>query len=137
MVIELLVAIILATPLQALSVSLVTPSVVETHVHRYATFQSHNQKIVRNANGIFMVCVSYGKPDTFVPSHYRLRRSIDNGVHWATIFEETCGTHPPAIETDSHNNVYLTEDSPQIPSCVASEREHMRMKLSWSGTWGW
>jgi hypothetical protein len=111
MIIELLVVIILATPLQALSVSLITPSDVEKNVHRYATFQSHNQKIVKNASGIFMVYVSYGTSETFFPSHYLLRRSVDNGVHWTTIFEETCGTHPPALETDSHNNVYIVRSN--------------------------
>src|SRR5215510_11334319 len=111
MIIEFVVLLILEIPLQSLSSSLLTPSVIETDVHRYSTFQSHNQKIVKNANGIFMVYVSYGTPDTFVPSHYRLRRSIDNGVHWATIFEETCGTHPPAIETDSQNNIYLVRSN--------------------------
>jgi hypothetical protein len=40
-----------------------------------------------------------------------LRRSIDKGVHWTTSFEETCGTHPPALETDSHNNIYLVRSN--------------------------
>jgi hypothetical protein len=111
MIIELLVVIILVTPLQALSVPLIAPSVIGTHVHRYATFQSHNQKIVKNANGIFMVYVSYGTPGTFFPLHYRLRRSVDDGVHWITVFEETCDTLPPAIETDAHNNIYLVRSN--------------------------
>jgi len=100
-----------------------------------ATYQSHNQKVVANAYGIFMThihkqecCDSKGNccdakdplcfdPTPFVGScrdagrdhisTWRLSRSVNGGVTFTTIYEGTHGTGPPALETDSRGNIYL------------------------------
>jgi hypothetical protein len=75
-----------------------------------ATFQSHNQKVVANAYGIFMTythsaqCCDGGGN---VNSTWRLSRSVDGGAAFTTIYEATHGTAPPVIETDSQGNIYL------------------------------
>jgi hypothetical protein len=99
-----------------------------------ATFQSHNQKVVANAYGIFMTsyhlqqcCNSNGEnccdtrdtlcfdPTPFVGgcreagkeviSTWRLSRSVDGGATFTTIYEGRHGTAPPVIETDSQGNI--------------------------------
>ncbi len=75
-----------------------------------ATFQSHNQKVVANAYGIFMThthsaqCCDGGGN---VNSTWRLSRSVDGGATFTTIYEASHGTGPPVIETDSQGNIYL------------------------------
>ncbi len=68
----------------------------------YGTFQSHNQKVVSNDNGIFLTYV-----DTFDPSLWRLMRSTDGGASFTTVYEATNYTSPPAVETDAAGNVFL------------------------------
>src|SRR5262249_56644554 len=108
---------------------------VDPDAVRLATFQSHNQKVVANAYGIFMThihkqecCDSNGNccdakdPLCFDPtpsvgrcrdagrdfiSTWRLSRSVNGGVTFTTIYEGTHGTGPPALETDSRGNIYL------------------------------
>jgi hypothetical protein len=108
---------------------------VDPDAVRLATFQSHNQKVVANAYGIFMThnhkqecCDSNGNccdakdPLCFDPtpsvgrcrgagrdyiSTWRLSRSVNGGVTFTTIYEGKHGTSPPALETDSRGNIYL------------------------------
>jgi hypothetical protein len=100
----------------------------------YGTFQSHNQKVVANAYGIFMTylhkrhccdsslnsCCDIDAPFCVNPatgacsdagrdaiSTWRLSRSVDGGATFTTIYEGRHGTTPPVIETDSQGNIYL------------------------------
>ena len=115
-------------PRAALGQSQVGPPVVTTTVDpdaaAGATFQSHNQKVVANAYGIFMThthkvqcCDSLNScvdsppatcPDANVLSTWRLSRSVDGGVTFTTVYEGRHGTAPPALETDSQGNIYLS-----------------------------
>jgi len=88
-----------------------------------ATAQSHNQKVVANAYGIFMThihkqqcCDSLNScvdappascPDAKFTSTWRLSRSVNGGATFTTIYEGTHGTSPPVLETDSRGNIYL------------------------------
>jgi len=70
----------------------------------YATFQSHNQKVVANKNGIFLTYLYAENPDT-----WRLARSTDGGRTFRTVYESnTEKTRAPAMETDENNCIYLT-----------------------------
>src|SRR5215475_13666303 len=100
-------------PLRAgLRLSQEGPQVVITEVDpdaaRLATFQSHNQKVVANAYGIFMThihkqqcCDSLNScvdappascPDAKFTSTWRLSRSVNGGATFTTTYEGTHGT---------------------------------------------
>jgi hypothetical protein len=88
-----------------------------------ATAQSHNQKVVANAYGIFMThthkhqccdgldsCIDSPPakcPDANFIATWRLSRSVDGGATFMTVYEGRHGTSPPALETDSQGNIYL------------------------------
>ena len=72
----------------------------------YATFQSHNQKVAANANGIFTTHIR-SRNEAFTAQQWRLSRSLDNGATFETLYESVDATNPPAIETDAAGNLYL------------------------------
>ena len=72
----------------------------------YTVFQSHNQKVVANTNGIFMTYLD-SCPDTS-PNTWRLARSTDGGHTFTTVYQGSDYTRAPALETDETNNIYLT-----------------------------
>lgn len=72
----------------------------------YATFQSHNQKVVANANGIFTTHLR-SRNEAFTAQQWRLSRSVDRGAAFETVYESVDATNPPAIETDAAGNLYL------------------------------
>ncbi len=79
---------------------------VDAEATGYATFQSHNQKVLSNRHGIFMTHIrSRNKP--YTAQQWRLSRSTDGGRHFTTIYQATHATNPPVIETDEAGNVYL------------------------------
>ncbi|GMV99233.1 MAG: hypothetical protein AMXMBFR84_03720 [Candidatus Hydrogenedentota bacterium] len=72
----------------------------------YATFQSHNQKVLANTHGIFMTHIR-SRNEAYTAQQWRLSRSTDGGETFSTVYEATHGTNPPVIETDVAGNVYL------------------------------
>jgi hypothetical protein len=72
----------------------------------YATFQSHNQKVVSNRHGIFLTHLRT-RNQAYTAQTWRLSRSTDGGQSFATVHEATHATNPPVIETDDDGNVYL------------------------------
>ena len=74
----------------------------------FATFQSHNQKVVSNKNGIFMTYVKNRNP-TYTAQQWRLLRSTDEGQTFSVVHESIDATNPPVIETDAHANIYLIQ----------------------------
>ena len=82
------------------------PVLIDERAIGYGTFQSHNQKVLANAGGIFMTHVRT-RNEAYTAQQWRLSRSTDGGKTFATIYEATHGTHPPCIETDEQHNVYL------------------------------
>ncbi len=81
-------------------------TVVEPAATSYATFQSHNQKVVANERGYFMTLIRT-RDEPFLAQNWRLLHSADEGKHFDVIYDATHATNPPPIETDSNNNIYL------------------------------
>lgn len=75
----------------------------------YATFQSHNQKVISNDRGIFTTHIRTAnttKP-VYTAQQWRLSQSIDGGKTFNTVYERTGATSAPVLEIDSNNNIYL------------------------------
>ena len=73
---------------------------------RGGTFQSHNQKVVSNRNGIFMTHIR-GCNEAFTAQPWRLSWSKDGGKTFSALYEAVEATNPPALETDEADNLYL------------------------------
>lgn len=73
----------------------------------YGTFQSHNQKLVQNAYGLFMTYSYAPDGDTSGSEAWRLARSLDGGRTWATIWRGMTPTRPPVLETDAHGSIFV------------------------------
>jgi hypothetical protein len=99
---------------------------IADQVPMYATFQSHNQKVVENRYGIFLTYLDKVKPISGRCPHFptppcydspylwKLVRSTDSGRTFRTVYEAIADTRAPSLETDSSGNLYLfvTEYSP-------------------------
>jgi len=72
----------------------------------YATFQSHNQKVVTNRYGIFESHIRT-RNEEYTAQDWRLSRSTDGGKTFTTLIEQVDATNPPPIETDAAGNIYL------------------------------
>lgn len=70
-----------------------------------STFQSHNQKVVANTNGVFMTYLDTCADTS--PNIWRLARSTDGGQSFTTVYQGSDYTKAPAMETDESNNIYL------------------------------
>ncbi|MFC5650536.1 hypothetical protein ACFPYJ_15675 [Paenibacillus solisilvae] len=72
----------------------------------FATFQSHNQKVIRNSNGIFLTyLVTRNEP--YTAQKWKLLWSRDNGKSFDVLYESVDATNPAPLETDADNNLYL------------------------------
>lgn len=92
---------VFAQEIQPLELSLIDDDAIG-----YATFQSHNQKVIENANGIFMTHLRRRNED-YTAQTWRLSRSTDGGKTFTAIYEATHATNPPVLETDAAGTVYL------------------------------
>ena len=104
--IALVLAVAAACSIQAADFARVpVPAIttVDAEVTGYGTFQSHNQKVVSTAYGIFM---TYAKTP-FDGALWRLARSVDGGRSFQVIWEAVNSTHPPAIEAANDGTLYL------------------------------
>jgi hypothetical protein len=79
---------------------------VDDRTFGYGTFQSNNQKVVSNRNGIFMTYVKT-RNEPYTAQGWRLLRSVDGGERFTTVYEAVDATNPPVLETDEADNVYL------------------------------
>jgi hypothetical protein len=80
----------------------IDPVFVADSTTNYATFQSHNQKVVENDYGIFLTYIT-----SFPSSAWHLVRSTDGGATFHTVYENMHVTNAPAMETDEAGNIYL------------------------------
>lgn len=78
---------------------------VASSTSTYATFQSHNQKILETPDGIFLTYVS--SQDTDGSSTWVLARSVDGGASFSTVWTATAGTNVPTLESDASGDLYL------------------------------
>lgn len=81
-------------------------TLVDAEATHGATFQSHNQKVVHNARGIFLTHV-HSRNEPFTAQQWRLSWSRDGGRTFETLYEATDATNPPTLETDAAGNLYL------------------------------
>lgn len=81
-------------------------TLVDDQAIAFATFQSHNQKVVSNQAGIFVTYVHKSNHD-YTSQLWRLAHSVDGGKSFRTIYEATHATSAPALETDSLGTLYL------------------------------
>jgi hypothetical protein len=76
----------------------------------YATFTSHNQKVVVNQYGIFVSYLHQGNL-AMDQTQWRLERSVDGGATFTRIDESPYpsadSTYPPTLETDRAGNIYM------------------------------
>jgi hypothetical protein len=72
----------------------------------YATFQSHNQKVVSNRRGFFMTHIRT-RNEPYTAQQWRLSWSRDGGASFETLYEATHATNPPLLESDDADNLYL------------------------------
>jgi hypothetical protein len=79
---------------------------IDGPVIHYATFQSHNQKVVEAAGLIFMTHLR-SRNEAYTDQIWRLSASRDGGVGFVTIAEQSGATNPPVLECDSNGNLYL------------------------------
>jgi hypothetical protein len=79
---------------------------VDAEAIGYATFQSHNQKVVANRHGIFMTHLRTRNAE-YTAQTWRLSRSRDGGKTFETVHEAVHATNPPVIEADAAGNLYL------------------------------
>jgi len=84
----------------------------------FATFDSHNQRIVDDAFGVFVAHLTRMYPgpswqlgnglDT--QSDWQLLRSTDAGVSFQTVYTGRAGTHvSPVLDADAAGNLYVVE----------------------------
>lgn len=81
-------------------------TLIDDNATGYATFQSHNQKVVGNERGIFLTYIK-SRNEAYTAQHWRLLWSQDEGATFHELYADTHATNPPVLETDKANNVYL------------------------------
>lgn len=83
-----------------------TSYLIEVGTSGYSTFQSNNQKVVQNSNGIFVAYIRTADA-TYQNQTWRLKQSTDDGATFITLFDDDSHYSAPCIETDSENNLYI------------------------------
>ena len=84
----------------------VETTLVDGEAPHFATFQSNNQKVVQNRRGIFMT-YNRTRDEKYNAQQWRVLWSSDGGKTFSTVHESTDATNPPALETDSADNLYI------------------------------
>src|SRR5262245_54572648 len=72
---------------------------VDAKAVAYATFQSHNQKVISNRHGIFITYVR-SAANNYMAQNWLLAHSTNGGRTFQPLFEETRATSAPVLETD-------------------------------------
>jgi len=89
-------------------------TVLERNCHMYATFQSHNQKVVQNRNGIFLSYLTHYDEST-ERGRWVLAHSADGGATFRTVHAmDIVGAKPPAIETDGDGNLMVAGEDGSV-----------------------
>jgi hypothetical protein len=104
-----LMALLVATPLRADDVDQIQPIVMFTldpDATHYGTFQSHNQKVAANKDGIFTTHIRT-RNDAYTAQQWRLSRSTDGGRTFTTLHEATHATQASPIEIDADGTLHM------------------------------
>jgi len=83
----------------------------------FATFGSHNQRVVETPQGIYLT-YQINEPGRHQNGDWRLVMTRDLGATW-TVVHSARGTRPPAVVADSAGNVHLVHSDPD------SDRMHV------------
>jgi len=90
-------------------------TVLERDCHMYATFQSHNQKVVQNRNGVFLSYLSR-YDESAERGRWVLAQSSDGGATFRERYSmDIVGAKPPAIETDAEGTLLLAGEDGSEP----------------------
>ena len=81
-------------------------TLVDDQTIHYATFQSHNQKVVEHEGQVYMTHLRACNVE-YTDQLWRLSCSRDGGVRFETLCEESAATNPPLLEVDELGNLYL------------------------------
>ena len=74
-------------------------TLVDAEATGYATFQSHNQKVVAGPGGIFMTFIRT-RNEKYTAQEWRLVLSTDGGASFRVIYEATNATNPRGFRAD-------------------------------------
>ena len=66
-------------------------TLVDDHAFGFGTFQSHNQKVVSNRNGLFITHIR-ARNEAYTAQQWRLSHSADGGRRFTTLYEATDAT---------------------------------------------
>lgn len=87
-----------------------------TNTPGYATFQSHNQKVVQNAYGIFAVYADSATTDPYeTRQRWTLLRSVNGGQSFQVVARGANSVRTPTLETDEFGNLYLFDS--KVTAC--------------------
>jgi|694.fasta_scaffold00148_72 hypothetical protein len=81
-------------------------TLVDQPVIHYATFQSHNMKVVELDGQIFMTHLRT-RNEAYTQQAWRLSRSLDGGTSFQTVAEDTAATNPPVLEVSQLGELYM------------------------------
>src|SRR6266508_2308270 len=116
---------------------------VDPDAVRLATFQSHNQKVVANAYGIFMTHIHKQQCCDSLNSCVDAPPASCPDVTFTTIYEGKHVTTPPALETDSRGNIYLAHanyfqggQNAYVMRFLASNNFQNPTSTTLTGAWG-
>ena len=104
-------------------------TLVDDRAIAYATFHSHNQKVVSNRHGIFITYIRKSNPK-YTAQQWRLARSTDGGRSFATVLEKTHATSTPALETDKRGTLFSVRPDFTDGSAYLSRLTSLREKPS-------
>jgi hypothetical protein len=118
------VVLVASCGLAAAAPPAIETTLVDADAPHFATFQSHNQKVVQNQRGIFMTYIR-DRNEKYTAQLWRVMWSKDGGKTFTTLHESTDATNPPCLETDSADNLYIGH-----PDWVSSEVVFVRLLAS-------
>jgi hypothetical protein len=98
--------LMLLVPYSSAEPLVIATTVIEERGPHFATFQSHNQKVVQNKRGIFMT-YNHSRDEKYNAQEWRVMHSADGGGSFTQVFASTDATNPPCLETDSADNLYV------------------------------
>lgn len=104
-------------------------TLVDDQAIAYATFQSHNQKVVSNQHGLFITYIRKSNAD-YTAQQWRLARSTDDSRSFATVLEETRATSAPALETDKRGTLFFARPDFKDGNAYLSRLESLSDKPS-------
>jgi hypothetical protein len=103
---SILVALLLLAAFANAEPLRIATTLVDAEALHFATFQSNNQKVVHNKRGIFMT-YNRSRDEKYNAQQWRVMQSTDGGKTFTRVYESTDPTNPPALETDSADNLYI------------------------------